>query len=175
VESHTGTTRGRLEPPSALAELRRGRGLTQMQVARALGATQPGVSALEGRSDLHVSTLRRYVEALGGRLELSAVFADGTVPIGVHDVQSYDVDNALARLIGRKLRERALAGDDAAGELATKFEALTVGRIAALRIEPGRDAGVLYEAVRAMDPPPGRMSAPFARLREALEAELGLR
>lgn len=67
----------------ALAELRRHRDVTQVQVAEALGIAQGNVSRIEGRSDIYLSTLREYVEALGGHLELSAVFGDERLPIGV--------------------------------------------------------------------------------------------
>jgi hypothetical protein len=64
-----------------LAALRRRRGVKQEVVALRLAIGQGGVSRLERQVDLHVSTLRRYVAALGGRLELRAVFADATIPI----------------------------------------------------------------------------------------------
>ncbi len=57
-------------------ELRRARERTQVQVAEALGITQDSVSRLEQRSDLLLSTLRSYVEALGGSLSLIAEFPD---------------------------------------------------------------------------------------------------
>ena len=47
-------------------ELRRARRLTQLRLAKALGITQHGVSRLEKRTDLLLSTLREYVEAMGG-------------------------------------------------------------------------------------------------------------
>ena len=53
-------------------ELRRARERTQVDVAKALGITQDSVSRLEQRSDLLLSTLRNYVEALGGSLSLIA-------------------------------------------------------------------------------------------------------
>jgi DNA-binding XRE family transcriptional regulator len=65
----------------ALYELRRARQLTQAQLARALGVSQSGVSRIENEADLYLSTLRSYVEAMGGRLELRAVFEDATIPI----------------------------------------------------------------------------------------------
>jgi transcriptional regulator with XRE-family HTH domain len=65
----------------SLAELRKARDLTQTQLAAALETTQPGVSMIEHRTDLYVSTLRSYVEALGGNLEIIAVFPDGVVAI----------------------------------------------------------------------------------------------
>ena len=59
-----------------LRELRKARRLTQVSVARELGISQDGVSRLEQRSDLLLSTLRRTVEAMGGRLSLIARFPD---------------------------------------------------------------------------------------------------
>ena len=59
-----------------LQELRRARKLTQVSVAKELGITQDGVSRLEQRSDLLLSTLRKTVEAMGGNLSLIAEFPD---------------------------------------------------------------------------------------------------
>ena len=59
-----------------LRELRQARQLTQVTVARQLGISQDGVSRLEQRSDLLLSTLRRTVEAMGGSLSLIATFPD---------------------------------------------------------------------------------------------------
>lgn len=53
-----------------LAELRRLAELTQGQVAEALNVKQPTVHQIEKRADLYLSTLRRFVEAAGGELEL---------------------------------------------------------------------------------------------------------
>jgi DNA-binding XRE family transcriptional regulator len=65
----------------ALAEIRARRGLTQVDVARVLQTSQASVSKIERRDDLYLSTLRGFVEALGGRLELAAVFPEGRVGI----------------------------------------------------------------------------------------------
>jgi transcriptional regulator with XRE-family HTH domain len=59
-----------------LRELRRARKLTQVRVARSLGITQDGVSRLEKRSDILLSTLRKTVAAMGGNLSLVAEFPD---------------------------------------------------------------------------------------------------
>lgn len=59
-----------------LQELRRARKLTQVRMAKELGISQDGVSRLEKRSDLLLSTLRKTVEAMGGRLSLVAEFPD---------------------------------------------------------------------------------------------------
>jgi transcriptional regulator with XRE-family HTH domain len=64
-----------------LQELRRARQLSQEQLAEELGATQPEISKIEHRTDMYVSTLRRFVEAMGGELEIIARFPDGTVEI----------------------------------------------------------------------------------------------
>ena len=64
-----------------LEELRKARFLSQEEVAEALRVNQPAVAKLEKRGDMHVSNLRRYIEALGGRLEITAHFADTTVVI----------------------------------------------------------------------------------------------
>lgn len=54
----------------ALAALRQARKKTQSQIGASLGVGQDSVSRLEARSDVLISTLRTYVEALGGRLTL---------------------------------------------------------------------------------------------------------
>ena len=57
-----------------LQELRQAHKLTQKRMAEVLGIGQDSVSRLEQRSDLLISTLRGYVEAMGGRLSLIAEF-----------------------------------------------------------------------------------------------------
>jgi DNA-binding XRE family transcriptional regulator len=69
------------EREHTLAELRRARNMTQASLANSLGMTQPGISRIEQQTDVYLSTLRSYIEALGGSLELTAVFSDGAVPI----------------------------------------------------------------------------------------------
>jgi DNA-binding Xre family transcriptional regulator len=64
-----------------LWEVRAACDLTQEELAERLHIDQPNVSRLENRSDVHVSTLADYITALGGRLELLAVFPEGTVRI----------------------------------------------------------------------------------------------
>jgi transcriptional regulator with XRE-family HTH domain len=59
-----------------LQELRRARKLTQVRMAKTLGIGQDGVSKLEKRADLMISTLRKTVEAMGGSLSLVAEFPD---------------------------------------------------------------------------------------------------
>ncbi len=57
-------------PECSLAELRKSCHRSQVEVAAVLGIRQLAVSRLERRRDVRVSTLRAYVEALGGSLEL---------------------------------------------------------------------------------------------------------
>jgi hypothetical protein len=65
----------------ALGEIRGRRGLTQVDVARVMQTSQANVSKIERREELYLSTLRDFVEALGGELELSAVFPEGRITI----------------------------------------------------------------------------------------------
>ena len=60
-----------------LPELRKALRLSQQTLARRLKTGQAQISRLEQRTDLFVSTLRRYVEALGGQLEIVASFPEG--------------------------------------------------------------------------------------------------
>lgn len=71
----------------ALGELRKERGVTQADVAEMLQHSQANVSRIERERDVYLSTLRSYVEALGGELELLAVFDDETIRIGVGDLE----------------------------------------------------------------------------------------
>lgn len=65
----------------ALDALRDRRRLTQVQMAHLLKISQGAVSKVERRSDMFVSTLRNYVRAIGGDLEIRAVFPEGDVLI----------------------------------------------------------------------------------------------
>ena len=60
---------------------RRALDLTQQPVAATLGINPIAVSKMEGQTDLYVSTLRRFVEAMGGELRIMAHFPQGTVEI----------------------------------------------------------------------------------------------
>ena len=70
-----------LRETMTLEELRKARALSQEEVAAALMVNQPAVAKLEKRGDMHVSNLRRYVEALGGTLQITAQFDKTTVII----------------------------------------------------------------------------------------------
>lgn len=63
-----------------MSELRKARALTQSQLAEQLGMLQGEVSRMERRDDLYLSTLTRFVAALGGKLEIRATFDDEAAP-----------------------------------------------------------------------------------------------
>ncbi|MFB6372702.1 MAG: helix-turn-helix domain-containing protein [Bradymonadaceae bacterium] len=75
-----------------LRELRERQGLTQEQMAERMETVQPQLSSIENSEDLYLSTLRRYAQALGGRLEVTvAIEEDGeTVRIPVRLSDSVD-------------------------------------------------------------------------------------
>jgi transcriptional regulator with XRE-family HTH domain len=58
----------------SLQQLRRARKLTQAKISKSLGIGQDSVARLEQRSDVLISTLRHYVESMGGELKLIAEF-----------------------------------------------------------------------------------------------------
>jgi transcriptional regulator with XRE-family HTH domain len=64
-----------------LDELRRARELSQERLAELLDIKQASVSKLEHRTDMYISTLRKFIEALGGNLEITVRFEDGVVKI----------------------------------------------------------------------------------------------
>ena len=59
---------------ATLRDLRVAASQTQAEMAQALGVRQDTISRLEQRSDMLLSTMRRYVEAMGGKLEIVATF-----------------------------------------------------------------------------------------------------
>jgi transcriptional regulator with XRE-family HTH domain len=64
-----------------LQELRTRRGLTQAEVAGRMSMQQAALSKLENRKDLYVSMLRGFIEALGGKLEINAVFPNEEIAV----------------------------------------------------------------------------------------------
>ena len=64
-----------------LDQSRKAQQMTQLQLAEILGVNQGEVSKIEHRSDICISTLADYIEAMGGRLEIRAVFKDREVRI----------------------------------------------------------------------------------------------
>lgn len=64
-----------------LSQLRQALGLTQLQAAEVANMTQGELSRVESRDDHLVSTLRHYVESLGGALEITAVVGNKRVKL----------------------------------------------------------------------------------------------
>lgn len=64
-----------------LAELRKAHRLSQEEMAELLDIKQSSIAKMEKRTDVYVSTLRRFIEAMGGTLEIVARFPDHAVPI----------------------------------------------------------------------------------------------
>ena len=84
----------------ALQELRQARELTQQQLAESLEISQASVSKMESQSDMYVSTLRRFLEAMGGELHIVASFADGEVLINqfedIEDIEDEEPEKAAS-------------------------------------------------------------------------------
>jgi transcriptional regulator with XRE-family HTH domain len=85
-----------------LDELRHAREITQQHLAYVLGVNQAAVSRMERRTDMYVSTLRNFIEAMGGRLEVRAVFPD----LGAVEVTQFA---GAARAVAEEEREHAAA------------------------------------------------------------------
>jgi predicted transcriptional regulator len=77
-----------IETALDLGRLREERAATQRDIAAKMAVSQANVSRIEHEDDIYLSTLRGYVEALGGQLVLQAVFADATIEIGTATPQS---------------------------------------------------------------------------------------
>ena len=70
-----------LEIMLKLAQIREMRGMTQVELAEVLQVSQANISRVEHAEDLNLSSLRNYIEGLGGTLHITAVFPDATLPI----------------------------------------------------------------------------------------------
>jgi ribosome-binding protein aMBF1 (putative translation factor) len=64
-----------------LHELRSARDLSQKTLAETLRVRQPAIAEMEQRADMYISALRSHIEAMGGELEITARFPEGTVEI----------------------------------------------------------------------------------------------
>ncbi|MFO0689833.1 MAG: XRE family transcriptional regulator [Myxococcota bacterium] len=69
--------------PLWLTSIRQLRGTPQTSLAEKLSQSQAAISQLERREDIRLSTLRRYVEAMGGRLEMKVVFEEFSAVVDV--------------------------------------------------------------------------------------------
>jgi len=75
-----------------LQELRQAKHLSQEHLAEVLATKQANISRIERRTDMYISTLRSYIEAMGGKLEIIAKFPEGNVSIN----QFEDIDTITA-------------------------------------------------------------------------------
>jgi transcriptional regulator with XRE-family HTH domain len=80
-QAHIDETSRELRQEMDLAQLRAARQLSQAALGEILHVEQPAVAKLEKRTDMYVSTLRRFIEAMGGELEIVARFPDHSVLI----------------------------------------------------------------------------------------------
>src|SRR5215208_4683484 len=89
---HVESIKRGIELDIALNELRQRRGITQERVAAHLETSRPNVPLLERVDDGRVTTLQRYVVALGGELELVVRFPDGErlMILGTRELASED-------------------------------------------------------------------------------------
>ena len=88
-----------------LYQVRQALQLSQEQLAAELRVKQSTISKVERRTDMLISTLRRFVEAMGGQLQINACFADGCVQIdqlgelrGAAGEEAYDETQAETKL-----------------------------------------------------------------------------
>lgn len=78
----------------SLKALRQAAGLTQLEMAERLGVGQAAISKIEQRGDIQISSLQRYVEALGARLRIDAAFPPETdFMASVHQILGGHVDD----------------------------------------------------------------------------------
>jgi hypothetical protein len=95
----------------SLRDLRRAHRLTQARVGKTLKIGQDGVSRLEQRSDLLISTLRNYVAAMGGDLQLIASFPDrpavAVTGLGGIETKEHPIEKGVTRRRPRPSTGRA--------------------------------------------------------------------
>jgi DNA-binding XRE family transcriptional regulator len=82
-----------------LSELRGEIGVTQVEMAQRVGVSQANISRIEREEDVYLSTLSGYVEALGGELQLNAVFPEKTIAVTLRP-QSSQRSSATKRNMG---------------------------------------------------------------------------
>lgn len=92
-----------------LHELRQARQLSQVELADTLETSQSSISKLERRVDVYVSTLRRYIESLGGELDIIARFPEGSVRINQFE--------SIGESGSERIRERVAAAGVSEGDV----------------------------------------------------------
>jgi transcriptional regulator with XRE-family HTH domain len=79
-----------------LYQLREARSLTQVNLAKVLNINQGAVSKMEKRTDMYVSTLRNFIQAMGGQLQVKAIFPEGEIQIEQFESVAYPQNAPLA-------------------------------------------------------------------------------
>lgn len=82
-----------LKEMMVLKELRNAMHLSQKKLAATLSVDQANISQIENRTDMFISTLRSYIEAMGGQLDIIARFPEGEV----HISQFEDIEDSSIR------------------------------------------------------------------------------
>ena len=140
ARAHVDVLKRLMELEVSLTQLREDRGITQTSIAEQLATSRPNVSRIERESDLHVSTLSRYIEALGGQMEVRAVFPDAAVTL----MSAATIPHAgQAAFVSAKLAKAAAVGTRAAkkGEKTrTSASAKTTTRAAKVARQPASAA-----------------------------------
>ncbi len=93
-----------MDEVESLGELRRVAGKAQVDIASALKIKQPSVSKIEKQTDMYLSTLRSYIEAVGGQLEL-VVRLPSHAPLRLHrlgDVALGDTGTQIPRITTKR-------------------------------------------------------------------------
>jgi transcriptional regulator with XRE-family HTH domain len=143
----------------ALDELRNAKELTQADMAELLDVPQSSISRIEQRTDMYLSTLRNYVQAMGGVLQIQAVFPEGGAVVinrfGDYEDQPYVVvvlieNNDAFRLQARPFHHQG-------GTLSTR---------------PVKWSGIV-KAMKALHLGEPQISTIRNRLRQSQEVEIG--
>jgi transcriptional regulator with XRE-family HTH domain len=107
-EARAKRARDAMDAELALGPLRKHRKTSQADVAKRLAVSQANISQIE-RGDVKISTLAGYVGALGGKLEVRAVFDDETVSLS--DVSLRNLKVVGEKIGGRGRARRNIRGD----------------------------------------------------------------
>ena len=143
----------------ALDELRSAKQLTQADMAEILNVPQSSISRIERRADMYLSTLRNYIHAMGGFLQIQAVFPDGGAVVidqlGDYENQKYIVwaraeGKGSYRLLARPFQHQG-------AELSTKV----------LKVSG------LIKSMRALHLPEPQISAIKKNLENGVETQIG--
>lgn len=94
-----------------LNDLRQARRLSQERLAEILRVNQASVSKLERRADMYISTLRSFIQAMGGWLEINAIFPDGVVKITQFQSLEPESEVASAQASGEQYQVDAAPTD----------------------------------------------------------------